>query len=466
MVKSLIYRYVHDIYYSQKGENYSSLLRYFLPEFITNFLLYAMPFWLDSAFISSLESTTTYATLGVTNNFLHLIIKVAEAISVGTIVLSGQFNGKNSYENAGRTMRDAFWMTTFLGIMFGSFLFFGARIIYTWYGVTEEIIELGIPFLRLRAVGVLCMFIYLALVGFLRGIKNARVPMKIFIFGSLLFVLFDYVLIFGKWGFPALGLQGSAIATIIQYSSMMIVALGYVLFNQKNRKYSIKLFSGLNDISYIKHLFTISLPVILDKGIMAWAYIWLGKMVATMGTNGVAAFCVVKDMERFAFLPAIAFAQIITFLVSNDVGNENWDNVKVNIKKIIFLASGMVCAILAFFTYKRAYIITIFDKKGDFCELASQAFPLLSIFIIFDLIQLILSGALRGAGNVRLVMFVRFITCFFYFVPVSYLIAHWPNNNDVLKLVMLYGSFYIGNALMSIWYIQRLRTDDWKNATV
>ena len=466
MVRSFIARYIDDIYNAEKGEQYGTLLRYFVPEFITNFLLHGMPFWLDAIFVGSLSSVDMYATLGVTNTLLHFIIKVGEALSVGTTVLSGQFNGQNSFENAGRTLRDAFWVTTLLGITFGSALFFGAHTIYTWYGVSEEMITLGVPFLRLRAVGVLCMFIYLALVGFLRGIKNSRAPMKIFIFGSILFVCFDYVLIFGKYGFPAMGLQGSALATVIQYSSMMIIALGYVLFNKKNLKYSINLFSGFTDISYVKHLLAVSWPVVLDKAIMAGAYIWLGKMVATMGTGGIAAFCVVKDMERFAFLPALAFAQIITFLVSNDVGTKNWESVKINIKKTIFLASGMVSIILGFFIYKRAYIINIFDKKGDFSEIAMQAFPILSIFIIFDLVQLILSGALRGAGNVRIVMVVRLITCFCYFVPVSYLLSQWQCDNEALKLILLYGSFYLGNALMSIWYIRRFRSEHWKTPTV
>src|SRR5437660_37818 len=99
MVRSLVARYMSEIYHSEKGEKYGTLLRYFLPEFITSFLLSAMPFLLDAAFIGSLESVNTYATLGVTKGFLHLIIKVGEALSVGTVVLSGQFNGQNSFEN-------------------------------------------------------------------------------------------------------------------------------------------------------------------------------------------------------------------------------------------------------------------------------------------------------------------------------------------------------------------------------
>ena len=131
MVKKIIKRHIQDLYNSDKGEKYSTLLHYFFPEFITNFLLYAMPFWLDAAFIGSLSSVETYATLGITNSFLHLIIKVGEALSVGTVVLSGQFNGQNSFENVGRTVRDAFWLTTLLGLTFGSILFFGAHTIFT-----------------------------------------------------------------------------------------------------------------------------------------------------------------------------------------------------------------------------------------------------------------------------------------------------------------------------------------------
>jgi MATE family multidrug resistance protein len=461
-VKNFISRYRKELFFGDTGEKYSKIFRYFLPEFITNFLLYAMPFWLDAAFVGSLSSTNTYATLGITNSFLHLIIKVGEALSVGTLVLSGQFNGRSSFEDAGRALRDAFWITTLVGLLFGGTLFFGARAIYSWYGVSPEIIELGVPFLRLRAVGVLCMFIYFALVGFLRGIKNTRTPMKIFVFGSLLFIFFDYVFIFGKWGFPELRLQGSALATVIQYSTMMLIALGYVLFNEKNRKYGISLFSALTDVSYVKHLITLSWPVVLDKAIMAWAYVWLGKMITSMGTNGVAAFCVVKDMERFSFIPAVAFAQVITFLVSNDVGIKNWDSIKTNVKKVLLLASGMVVGILAVFIYYRAAIVSIFDKKGDFADLAMQAFPLLSVFILFDLLQLILSGALRGAGNVHIVMVVRFVTCFAYFVPVSYMLSQCAMENAALKLVLIYGSFYLGNALMSIWYIRRFRGESWK----
>ena len=462
MKRGLLTSYVAGITDVAHGESYGTILRYFFPEFITNLLLYSMPFWIDAIFIGSLSSTSTYATLGVTNNFIHLIIKTAEALSIGTVVLSGQFNGMGEYKNVGRAIRDSFWVTCIVGLVFAGLLYFGAHAIYSWYGASEEIIHLGVPFLRLRAVGVFFMFMYLAIVGFLRGIKNTRSPMKIFIFGALVFVVFDYVFIFGKFGFPALGLQGSALATLLQYGCMLIVSIGYILFNEKNRKYGIELFSVFKDVSYIKRLMSLSWPVLLDKVTMAYAYIWLGKMIAPMGTCGIAAFCVVKDMERFAFLPAIAFAQVITFLVSNDLGNKNWQAIKNNIKKVIFLASIMVVTILILFSFKAEYIVNIFDRKGEFTELATGAFPLLSILVFFDLLQLILSGALRGTGNVRTVMKVRLVVCLCYFVPLSYILSQWHFQSQLIKFILIYGAFYLGNGLMSIIYINRFRSERWK----
>ena len=185
-------------------------------------------------------------------------------------------------------------------------------------------------------------------------------------------------------------------------------------------------------------------------------------MLATTGNSGLSAFCLVKDLERFAFIPALAFAQIITFLVSNDFGAKNWDSIRVNIKKVVLLATVMVASILIFITFHQESIVAFFDKKGDFTTIAMRAFPLLGVFVLFDLLQLLLSGALRGAGDARTVLLVRILTCFFYFVPFSYFISRMVFQDEFTKFIIIYSAFYFGNALMSIWYIKRLRGENWK----
>jgi len=447
----------------KNGEKYSKILSYFYPEFITALVLYSLLYLLDSYFVGHLKSTSMYATLGVTNTMLHLMVKFAEGISVGTIVLCGRFNGIGKFKEVGKTLVNSFWVSFISGFVISSFLYFGAYRIYYCYGVPVDMIHLGVPFLRVRAIGIFFMFLYFALIGFMRGIKNTKTPMIIFAFGAAVFLFFDYSLIFGKFGFPEMGLQGSAIATVVQYGVMLFLAILYVFTNKDNRKYGMRLFSSVNNLSRVKELLHLSWPVVLDKSTMAIAYIWLGWRLATMGKCALATFAVVKDLERFAFLPAVAFAQVTTFLVSNDYGRSNWLGIKSNIKKIVFLASIMVFFNLIVLSVWPTFFVQFFDRNGDFTGLAATVLPILSVLVLFDVIQLILSGAMRGSSNVKTVMITRLLVCGLYFGPVSYLISIIDFGGSVaLKFILIYGSFYLGNGFMNIIYIKRFRGQDWK----
>ena len=172
--------HVGEIGAVSSGESYTQIMRYFLPELITNLIIYSLPIFLDAYFISNLRSTPMYSVLGATNNMIHWVIKVAEALSVGTIIMAGIYNGKSDFGGVGRVMRDAFWTTILVGSAFAAFLFFGAHELYTWY-LPEDLVELGVPFLRLKAISVFFMFVFFAFVGFLRGIKNTRATMKLFL---------------------------------------------------------------------------------------------------------------------------------------------------------------------------------------------------------------------------------------------------------------------------------------------
>ena len=103
-----------------------------------------------------------------------------------------------------------------------------------------------------------------------------------------------------------------------------------------------------------------------------------------MGTNAAASYCVVKDMERFSILPAIAGAQVITFLVSNDCGIQNWEGAKSNIKKMTLLTGLITIVVLSLFCYNPRMIIALFDRKGDIIDFAARVFPIISVLSLFD----------------------------------------------------------------------------------
>ncbi len=437
------------------GQSYIAILRYFWPEFVTALILYSLPYFVDCYFIAHLKSTEIYTISGVVNNVLNLFVKIAEGLSIGTVAIAGYYNGLQKYKEVGRSFVDALWVSIFIGGIISFWIYIGGFWIYKFFNFSDATIQLGLPFLKVRAISMLLLFIFFPCIGFLRSIKNTFVPMVLFALGSFIFILCDYCLIFGKFGFPEMGLYGSAVAYLVQYVVMLCGALVYIFYYQLHTKYTINIIAGISSSAQVFKLLAISMPIVIDKAIMAWAYIWLSKVLSCMGHHALANFAVIKLMECMVFLPATAFSQVITFLVSNDIGHQRWADIRANIGKVLLLASIMVAVLVAIVSCYPAQIVHMIDRNKEFAGLAQVVFPWLSVLIFFDLLQLILSGALRGACDVQTVMLTRLTVICCYFVPVSYSISRLPIASDPLKFFLIYGSFFIGNALMSIVYIKK-----------
>jgi putative MATE family efflux protein len=424
-------------------------------------LIYIPPVF-DSLIVASLRSTSTFGALGMASNFLHTLIKLSEAIMVASIAVVGRHNGAKEYKKCGRDLGDAFWSTTIVGLLVFLLLFLNAGPIYRLLGVPEKMVLIGVPFLRLRAFGVLLAFILNAFMGFMRGVKNTRIPMVINIIGTSVFLALDYVLILGKFGFPRLGLPGSAIATIIQFSTMIIVAISYILLNVDYKKYFAKVFFRMFNSRGALQILNLSWPIMIDKMSLSLSYVWIAKMIAPMGKYAIASFDVIKNLEGVAFIPVLGFAVIITFLVSNRLGAQDVEGARSNIYKALLMAIGMVTCTLVYLCYNASYFISFFDPKGKFVDFAATLFVAISFLVIFDLLQVILAGALRGAGDVKTVMLVRFCTCFFFFAPLAYIISLLPIESLSIKFGLIYASRYVSNALMGGLFLWRIFGKRWQ----
>ncbi len=450
----------------KSGDSLTDILFYWLPEMISNAMLVSLPPIIDSLIISSLHSTTTYGALGMANNFLHLLIKFAEAIPVASIAIMGRHNGAGEYEECGKDLGSTFWTTTTIGLFFFTIVFFGAPYILGAMGIPTKMAVQGAPFLRLRSFGVLFTFISLALFAFMRAVKNTRMPMFIYMIGNAVFILFDYTLVLGKFGFKGMGLNGSAYATIIQYIVMISIAFFYIISKKEYQKYFKKIFFNYFSIERVKKILRLSLPIMIDKGSLASAYVLLGASIAPLGKYAIASYGAIKDLERFAILPAVGFAQIIVFLVSNQLGAKNPQGAKDNIKKVMIMAAGMLTITLGFLCFNAEYLISIFDPKNKFTSFAAPALVFISLLVVLDFVQLILAGALRGAGDVKTVMKVRFFSCLFFFTPMVYFISHSQIQNPILKFVLIYGSFYFNTGIMGIFLLKRIKSSGWQNKKI
>lgn len=457
--QALFSSYLSGIKDADNGNSYTTILALFFPELITAFVL--MINIVDAHFVAQLNSTSLYTALGVSYTLLHTVTKIAEGVSVGAVIMCGHYNGAGDKKNVGNSLSAALWMSLLLGGLVSATLFFGAHAIFTWYAVPEKLVIIGVSYLKVRCLSIFCMFVSYGIVGFLRGVKNTRVPMNLFLSGAAIFVLFDYLLMFGKCGFPHLGILGSAWAAVIQYAVISIAGLVYIFLSRYHKLYEVP-FINRQVIVLMGSIFMVSLPVMVDKATLAIAKMWLCGLINPLGKVAMGTFHVIKDMEQFAFAPAVAFAQVVTLLVSNDYGSKNWLGIKSTIKKVLFLSSLMVFTILGAFSLMPQAVIRLFDSKHVFTDFAATAFPVISVLVFFDVLQLILAAALRGASNVRTVMVVRASAFIFFFLPLSYLFSLLPLENTLIKFILIYSSFYISNGLMGVIYLMRFRSESWK----
>jgi putative MATE family efflux protein len=449
-----------------QGESFKDIFAFWLPELISATILISLPPVFDAWVITRLGSTTLYGALGMGTNFLHTLIKLAEAIPVASIAIIGRYNGANEHEKCGEGLGDTFWTTFLLGVLQFIFIFFAATSIYRWIGVPEDMVACGAPFLRLKSFGVLLIFIALGLMGFMRAVKNTRMPMIINLVGIASFIFFDYTLVLGKFGMPALGLTGSALATIIQYVIMNAIALAYILTNPDYKKYFTKMFFMFFNIKQSLHLLQLSWPIIIDKSTIAFAYVWLSKMIAPMGKYAITSYDVVKNLERFAFLPVMASAGIITFLVSNSLGARDYDGTMANIKKVFALTLAFLVPALLIICFNATYFASFFDPKHEFSAFVGATLPIISLLVIFDFMQVFFSGALRGAGDVKFVMWSRVFTIFCFFIPISYFLSTCTFSNPFAKFIMIYGSFYVTTGIMGITFLVYIKSLKWQKTQI
>lgn len=461
MKKTIWASYLAGLERQTPGESYRAIFGYFIPECITALLTYSLITLFDARCIAQIGSPAMYATMSITNTLLHCITKIAEGISVGTMVICGVAHGRGDTREIGQSLGSALLVTLMTGgciaLILGCFPF----TVYGWLGTSDDVTLSGVPYLQLRAISVFLMFTFCAISGFLRGIKKNSVPTRCHILGTSIFIISDYALVLGKFGCPRLCLIGSAMASLLQYSVMIIYAGYYVVSEPLVRNYIAAI--SLKSWATIQRIITLSWPVMCDKAVLAIAKLILAKAIAPMGAIALGSFGIIRDIEMLIFVPAIAFAQVVTFLVSNEIGIGDIEGVKYTIKKVLFLASSSVAVILCICLWQINPIIHWFDVHHHFSTLAIPAFKIVSLLVLCDVAQVILAGALRGLAQVRTVLRIRTLTLVFFCAPVAYIASNIVFYSNFVKFITIYSSFYVGNGIMAIWYIYLLRTDRWKH---
>ena len=381
----------------------------------------------DNVMVGKL-GTAPLAAVSLGNSFLFMAMSIILGFSTGITPLVAAADSTNNFKEGKSVLKNGILLVTSLGVLLTIIIFCVQPLLYEMKQ-TEEVVELAIPYLNIVALSLIPLAAFQALKQFADGLSQTKYSMWATVIANILNVVLNYVLIYGIWIFPELGIVGAAWGTLVSRIVMAIVMFLFIAKKEKFLVYFDDLWNEKIVKSTIKTLNKIGFPSALQMffefGIFT-AAIWLS---GTLGKNPQAANQIALNLSSMTFMFAMGLAVVATIRVGNQFGLKDFSELR-RIARSLFLLILILDVIFAlFFMVFNEFLPTIYldvndiENKIDNTEVISISAKLLIIaafFQLFDGIQAVVLGALKGMQDVRIPTFITFVAYWVIAFPISY----------------------------------------------
>lgn len=289
-------------------------------------------------------------------------------------------------------------------------------------------------FLKIRIMGLPFLFLFQMGNAFLVSSLNSKWLMVGFIFEAMVNVVFDYLLIFGKFGFPEMGFNGAAVASVMAEATGMVVVLLVIIFTGLRKKYG--LLEGLQFNRYFnKEILRVSVPLVTQYVISVTTWLVFFLLIEGRGTEAKAVSNVMRNVFGIAGVFVWAFASTTSSMVSNLMGQQREDKVIPLVVRIMFWSLGtcaFMCGLLNLFP---EFFFRLFGQDEAFVVAGVPVIRTVSLGLLFMSIANIWLNAVTGTGKTKInlsieVVAITLYLCYtWYFMKVNYvsLSMAWSN---------------------------------------
>lgn len=321
----------------------------------------------------------------------------------------------------------------------------------------EEVVRLGSDYLYITFLGIPFNGLNFCFRGFWNGINKQKIYMyTLFIIHSINIIL-NYLLIFGKFGFPELGVTGAALATMLSLASGTVI-------------YTLIAFSKIRSMGFFalfpkqvfSSLFKLSTSNAIQSFLYALSYNVIYKVIAQLGTNELAAAGIVINFALVFYLPGLAFGLVATSLVGQEIGRKDFEaanNWTKDISKLSSLILGIASIPLIIFP---EFLLDIFIKEKEAVVVAIDAVRILGVSIFIEAQALTMMHALLGAGDSKKVMYISTLLLWIVYIPMGWLLGIYFD----LGLNGIWTANLIVQISMAVIYTTLWKTGKWKEIRI
>lgn len=375
----------------------------------------------DSAMVGQTGSIPL-AAASLANSITFIMIAFAIGISYAITPLIAAADGQGRAREISEILRHGLVLNIFAGLMIFILIASGSGLLH-YMGQDPEVVKLAIPYMGIIAFSIVPLMVFQTFRQFTEGLSQTRQAMVITIASNLLNILLNYLLIFGKWGFPALGLNGAGWATLI---SRVVMALAMFLFVAYAPRFA-SYIKNLQFKRFYKERFNRLLGLGIPSGMQflfeVSAFSLAAVMVGWLGAEALAAHQIGISLASITFMMASGVSAASTIRIGNQLGRKDIPTLRVaGFSNFLLIVAFMAVSGVLFIVF-RDFLPTLFIADADVIATASGLLIIAAFFQIFDGVQVVSLGILRGLQDVKVPTLATFIAYWIIGLPVGYLLA-------------------------------------------
>lgn len=400
------------------------------------------------------HSVDELAASSFVNNILNLLIMTELGFAAGMTPIIGSHNGRGDVAAVGLTLRNGLVVNGLIGLASVVLL----AIVYALlghFGQEPELLPLIRPYFVIVGISTLFSLGFNTLKQFTDGICRPVVSMVFLLLGNVVNIFGNWVLIYGKLGFPEMGLVGAGISTLFSRILIFAAFLLYILFSRSLRQYARAIKEAVLSLAEMKSIFTVGYPVAIQMALETSSFTFAAVMAGWLGVIELAAHQVVITISQLFFLMMQGLSFALSILVSNACGRGDYKGVREYAGKgygMIVCISATLSVLLYIFRYQAA---GVFTDSPEVSAMAVSLFFVLFAYQFGDGLQLCFANVLRGLQDVKPIMKVAFVSYYIIAIPVAYLLGFKTS----LGLLGIWLGFPVGLTIAGVFFFLRYRSD-------
>lgn len=374
----------------------------------------------DSIFVSSI-SEEALAGLTLAFPIQMILIAIAVGTGIGTSSIISRLLGEGNREKASNVAEHVLIIAAIYGIIGAIVGGFFSKNLIMMFTNDPILINYGSRYIQIILLGSMALFIPMISNNILRGEGNTLIPMFTMLIGSILNILLDYLLIFGKGPFPEMGVEGAALATVLSrvISGTFIL---FILFTGKHElKLNMKNFKFNSSIIF--GIYQVGLPAIIMQVLGSFMIGGLNKILAGYSSTAIAAMGIYFRLQSFVFMPVFGLNQGYMPIMGYNYGHKNPDRMKKTMKVGFLLGFTFTAIGFLLFQFFPGNFIYLFNPSDELLAIGTNA--LKTISIAFPIIgpAIIGSTTFQAIGKGFPSLTLSFLRQIIVLLPMAYILA-------------------------------------------